>query len=131
MSGSASRVAGGLEADLRVTWHERTPPLRYQHCDSYEPLLILARTGTSADGAGHDAPHRGGQGDAARRSRHGWDLLHAGDARNVPVADVLVERRSSIEHVTVHNAHPHTHSCTDTDTHTHSDTYERRVTSNE
>ena len=48
MSGSASRVAGGLEADLRVTWHERTPPLRYQHCDSYEPLLILARTGTSA-----------------------------------------------------------------------------------
>ena len=131
MSGSASRVAGGLEADLRVTWHERTPPLRYQHWDSYEPLLILDRTGTRADGAGRHAHHRGRQRDAARRSRHGWDLLHVGDARNVPVADALVERRCSIEHVTVHNAHPHTHSCTDTDTHTHSDTYERRVTSNE
>ena len=131
MSGSASRVAGGLEADLRVTWHERTPPLRYQHWTSYEPLLILDRTGTSADGAGHDAPHRGGQGDAARRGGHGWDLLHVLYARNVPVPDVLVKRRSPIEHVTVHDAHPHTHSCTDTDTHTHSDTYERRVTSNE
>ena len=98
MSGSASGVAGGLEAGLRVTWHKRTQPLRYQHWDSYEPVLILAATGTSADGAGHNAIHRNRHRDAARQGGHGCNLLHIGDARNVPVADVLVERRSGREH---------------------------------
>ena len=58
MSGSASGVAGGLEAGLRVTRHKRTQPLRYQHWDSYEPVLIFAATGSSADGASRNAIHR-------------------------------------------------------------------------
>ena len=94
--GSASGIAGAARVG-RVS--------RGDTCTALPPLTTSTRTllpipagtrtgadGTSADGASRSDHHEGRSNGTAPREGHGRDLLHVGHARNIPAADVLVER---------------------------------------